>query len=393
MKERAPQSWIGTWHPLGAGTVRRAVTDRQTRVGQAMAVVALACASAWVSATEYRLERVAEGLDYPWCVAFLPGGDLLVTELGGTLRRVSRGGSVGDPITGVPPVFRRSQGGLFDVLPHPDFASNATLFLSYAALPEDDNATEVLRARLDGETLVDGEVIFSVTPRKPTPVHYGGRMAFLPDGTLLLTSGDGFDFREQAQDLGSLLGKSVRIHADGSIPADNPFRRVEGALPAIYTYGHRNAQGLALAPDGTIYLHEHGARGGDETNVLTPGANYGWPALTHGIDYNGAYISPFTEAEGMASPIHHWTPSIAPSGLAVYEGDRFPEWHGDLFVGALVDREVRRLDLEGGAVVGEESLFGELDRRIRDVRVNDGYLYIVEDGEDAGIIRVRARPP
>ena len=355
-----------------------------------MAALALACASA-VSATEYRLERVAEGLDFPWCVTFLPGGDMLVTELGGTLRRVSQGGSVSDPIAGVPPVFRRSQGGLFDVLLHPDFASNATLFLSYAALPEDDNATEVLRARLDGETLVDGEVIFSVTPRKPTPVHYGGRMAFLPDGTLLLTSGDGFDFREQAQDLGSLLGKTVRIHTDGSIPADNPFAGVDGALPETYTYGHRNAQGLALAPDGTVYLHEHGARGGDETNVLTPGANYGWPALTHGIDYNGAYISPFTEADGMASPIHHWTPSIAPSGLAVYAGERFPEWQGDLFVGALVDKEVRRLDIENGEVVAEEALFTELGRRIRDVRVHDGYPYLVEDGADADIVRVE--PP
>lgn len=348
----------------------------------------LLCASVGASATEYRLETVAEGLDFPWCVAFLPDGDMLVTELGGMLRRISADGSVGEPIEGVPPVFRRSQGGLFDVLPHPDFAHNATLFLSYAALPEDDNATEVLRARLDGNALVEAEVIFSVTPRKPTPVHYGGRMAFLPDGTLLLTSGDGFDFREQAQDLGSLLGKTIRIHTDGGFPDDNPFAAAEGALPAVYTYGHRNAQGLALAADGTIYLHEHGARGGDETNVLTPGANYGWPALTHGIDYNGAYISPFTEAEGMASPIHHWTPSIAPSGLAVYGGDRFPEWQGDLFVGALVDKEVRRLDMEDGKVVAEEALFTELDRRIRDVRVHDGYLYIVEDGTNASIVRV-----
>ena len=362
--------------------------DWHACVRRVVVAAGLLCASVGASAAEYRLETVAEGLDFPWCVAFLPDGDMLVTELGGTLRRVSAEGSVGEPIEGVPPVFRRSQGGLFDVLPHPDFASNATLFLSYAALPEDDNATEVLRARLDGNALVEAEVIFSVTPRKPTPVHYGGRMAFLPDGTLLLTSGDGFDFREQAQDLGSLLGKTVRIHPDGRIPADNPFAASEGALPAIYTYGHRNSQGLALAPDGTVYLHEHGARGGDETNVLTRGTNYGWPALTHGIDYNGAYISPFTEAEGMASPIHHWTPSIAPSGLAVYDGDRFPAWQGDLFVGALVDKEVRRLDMENGEVVAEEALFTELDRRIRDVRVHEGYLYIVEDGPEASIVRV-----
>ena len=367
--------------------IRRVGMDWRACAGRAVAVVGLACASIGVAATEYRLERVAEGLDFPWCVAFLPDGDMLVTELGGALRRVSAEGVVGEPVAGVPAVFRRSQGGLFDVLLHPDFASNATLFLSYAAPPEDDNATEVLRARLEGDNLVDTEVIFSVAPRKPTPVHYGGRMAFLPDGTLLLTSGDGFDFREQAQDLGSLLGKTVRIDTDGSIPADNPFAGVEGALPEIYTYGHRNPQGLALARNGTIYLHEHGARGGDETNALTPGANYGWPALTHGIDYNGAFISPFTEAEGMTSPIHHWTPSIAPSGLAVYEGRRFPEWQGDLFVGALVNKQVRRLDMENGEVVAEQALFTELDRRIRDVRVHDGYLYIVEDGPDASIVR------
>lgn len=350
--------------------------------------VALVCAGVQAFAAEYRLDTVAEGLDFPWCVAFLPGGDMLVTELGGTLRRITADGMVGDPIKGVPPVFRRSQGGLFDVLPHPDFATNGTLFLSYAALPEDDNATEVLKARLEGNSLVDAEIIFTVTPRKPTPVHYGGRMAFLPDGTLLLTTGDGFDFREQAQDLGSLLGKTVRIHTDGSIPNDNPFVGTDGALPAIYTYGHRNPQGLAVAADGTIYLHEHGARGGDETNTLTPGKNYGWPALTHGIDYNGAYISPFKEAPGMESPIHHWTPSIAPSGLAVYAGDHFPDWQGDLFVGALVDREVRRLDMENGEVTAEELLFTELDRRIRDIRVQGGHLYIVEDGPNASIVRV-----
>ena len=345
-------------------------------------------AVAAAAARDHKLVPVAEGLDFPWCVAFLPDGDLLVTELGGTLRKVSPEGVLGDPIAGVPEVHHMSQGGLFDVLLHPDFERNQTLFLSYAAPPADDNATEILRARLAGGALVDAEVIFSVQPRKPTPVHYGGRMALLPDGTLLLTSGDGFDFREAAQDLGSLLGKTVRIHLDGGIPQDNPFIGHGGAHPAIYTYGHRNAQGLAVAQDGTAYLNEHGPRGGDETNRLMAGANYGWPAVTHGIDYNGAYVSPFQEAPGMAAPLNHWIPSIAPSGLAVYAGERFPEWRGDLFTGALVDGEVRRLDMEDGAVVGEEALFSELGRRIRDVRSHDGYLYVVEDGEDARIWRV-----
>jgi glucose/arabinose dehydrogenase len=351
-------------------------------------LVAIAVAMTAGAAPDYRLERVAEGLDFPWCVAFLPDGGMLVTELGGTLRRVSATGEVGEPIDGVPPVHRQGQGGLFDVLLHPEFAGNRTLFLSYAALPADANATEVLRARLEGDALVDQEVIFSAKPRKPTPVHYGGRLAFLPDGTLLLATGDGFDFREAAQDLGSLLGKTVRIRVDGSVPEDNPFAHRAGAMPEIYSYGHRNPQGLAVAANGMAYLHEHGARGGDETNLLRPGENYGWPAVTHGIDYNGAYISPFKEAPGMAAPLHHWTPSIAPSGLAVYAGDRFPAWRGDLFVGGLVSRDVRRLDMDDGAVVAEESLFGKLGRRIRDVRVRDGYLYIVEDGANAGIVRV-----
>ncbi len=350
--------------------------------------LSLSVAMATASAQDYKLTAVAEGLDFPWCVAFLPEGGLLVTELGGTLRQVSAEGVLGEPITGVPEVYRMAQGGLFDVLLHPGFEHNQTLFLSYAAPPAEDNATEILRARLVDGALVDAEVIFSVQPRKPTPVHYGGRMAFLPDGTLLLTSGDGFDFREASQDLGSLLGKTVRIQADGRIPADNPFVGHDSADPAIYTYGHRNAQGLAVTSDGTAYLNEHGPRGGDETNRLMAGANYGWPAVTYGMDYNGAYVSPFQEAAGMAAPLNHWTPSIAPSGLAIYAGDRFPEWRGDLFTGALVDEEVRRLDIENGEVVGEEALFSELGRRIRDVRSHDGYLYVVEDGEQARIWRV-----
>ena len=351
-------------------------------------LIASAVTASPVIAEEYRLVPVAEGLDFPWCVAFLSNGNMLVTELGGQLREISAEGDIGGPIAGVPEVYYAGQGGLFDVLLHPDFEQNQTLFLSYAALPRKSNATEILRARYVDGALIEGEVIFSVAPRKSTPVHYGGRMVLLGDGTLLLTTGDGFDFREASQDLASGLGKTIRIHIDGRIPEDNPFVGERGARPEIYTYGHRNAQGLALASDGSIYLHEHGARGGDETNLLSAGANYGWPAVTFGIDYNGAKISPYAEAPDLTSPLNYWVPSIAPSGLAVYEGDRFGEWDGDLFVGALVDKEVRRLDLEAGEVVGEEALFSELKRRIRDVRVHDGYIYVVEDGEDATIWRV-----
>ncbi len=336
-------------------------------------------------AQDYRLETVATGLDMPWCVAFLPDGGFLVTELGGTLRRIGADGEASEPVTGVPPVYRRSQGGLFDVLPDPDFASNAILYLSYAEGPPDSNATAVARGRLTGDSLSDVEVIFRVEPRKDTPVHYGGRMAFLPDGTLLLTTGDGFDYRESAQDVGSLLGKVVRINRDGTPAEGNPF----AGSPYVWSYGHRNPQGLAVSTDGTVYLHEHGPKGGDEVNIVEPGANYGWPAITYGLDYNGAYVSPFTELPGMRQPIHVWTPSIAPSGLALYEGDLFPEWRGNLFVGALVNRDLRRLVLRDGEVTDEEVLFADIDERVRDVRAGpDGAIYFLTEGEPGRLWRI-----
>ncbi len=347
--------------------------------------LALATTPALAAATDYRLEKMATGLDMPWCIAFLPDGSFLVTELGGTLRRVAADGGIGDPIAGVPAVYRASQGGLFDVLLDPDFAANGILYLSYAEGPPDSNATAVARGRLEGDRLADVEVIFRVSPRKDTPVHYGGRMAFAADGTLLLTTGDGFDYREQAQDLGSQLGKVIRMNRDGS-PADgNPFPEA----PWVWSYGHRNPQGLAVAGDGTVWLHEHGPKGGDEVNVIERGANYGWPVVSYGLDYNGAYVTPFTEREGMVQPLHVWTPSIAPSGLTVYEGDRFPDWQGDLFVGALVDRDVRRLDVEDGRIVAEETLFADIGERIRDVATGpDGALYILAEGDPGTLWRV-----
>lgn len=213
-------------------------------------------------------------------------------------------------------------------------------------------------------------------------------MLFLPDGSLLLATGEGFDYRESAQDLDSEMGKILRINDDGSVPEDNPFSTGPGQR--IWTYGHRNPQGLVRDADtGTVYLHEHGPRGGDEINVITPGLNYGWPAITYGLDYSGARVSPFTAAEGMEQPLHYWVPSIAPSGMAWYNADAFPRWRGDLLVGALVDKEVRRVDMEDGRVVGEESLFRELDARIRDIRVGlDGQLYLLTDGEAGKLIRV-----
>jgi glucose/arabinose dehydrogenase len=343
-------------------------------------------------AEDYRLDTVADELDHPWCVAFLPDGGLLVTERPGRLRRIAPDGSVSEPLAGVPPVYFAGQGGLFDVLLDPDFERNARLYLSYAHGTRQANATRVARARLEPDGLADVTVIFRVTPEKSLPQHFGGRLLFLPDGTLLLTTGEGFNFREQAQDTSSLLGKTVRINTDGSLPPDNPFADGQGGHPAVWTWGHRNPQGLARDPDsGRIYLHEHGPRGGDELNLLEPGRNYGWPAITYGMDYSGAYVSPFTRADGMEQPLTYWVPSIAPSGLAVYRGEEFPAFRGSLLVGALVDREVRRVTLNADGSTSEEALFSELGERIRDVRVApDGAIYLVTDGNPGRVLRVSA---
>jgi glucose/arabinose dehydrogenase len=323
---------------------------------------------------DYRLDAWAKGIELPWSLAFLPDGSALVTELGGTLRRIDAQGTVGEAIANVPPVYFAGQGGLFDVVLHPEFASNRLVYLSYAEGTPGDNGTAIARGRLGGEALEDVEVIFRNFTRKDTAVHYGGRMAFLPDGTLLLTTGDGFDYREAAQDVGSGLGKVLRMNDDGSAATGNPFP----GSPYVFSYGHRNPQGLAVSARGDIWLHEHGPRGGDELNHIEAGTNYGWPAITHGVDYSGAVISPYTEWQGMAQPEKYWVPSIAPSGLCVYEGDLFPAWQGDLLLGALVDQEVRRVDLSDGQVVGEEVLFEDLNARVRDVRVGpEGALYVL----------------
>lgn len=338
-----------------------------------------------LQAAEYRLETWADGLELPWSIAFLPDGTALVTELGGSLRRISADGEVGRPLRNVPRVYFAGQGGLFDVLPHPDFERNGLVYLSFAEGSSKDNGTAVARGRLADGALENVEIIFRNYSRKDTPVHYGGRMAFLADGTLLLTTGDGFDYREAAQDIASGLGKVLRMNDDGSPAAGNPFPRA----PYVFSYGHRNPQGLAVDADGTIWLHEHGPRGGDELNRIEAGVNYGWPAITYGVDYSGAEISPYTEWEGMAQPVYQWTPSIAPSGLAIYRGDLFGEWNGNLFVGALVGQEVRRLIPGDDGVQAEHTVFSELDARIRDVRNGPGgTLFVLTPGK---VIRI-ARP-
>jgi glucose/arabinose dehydrogenase len=336
--------------------------------------------------SEIRQHDWAVDLDQPWSLAFLPDGSALVTELGGSLRKVDSAGRASAPLANVPAVYFAGQGGLFDVVLHPQFASNGLVYLSYAEGTPRDNGTAIARGRLAGDALEDVEVVFRNFTRKDTAVHYGGRMAFLPDGTLLLTTGDGFDYREAAQDVDSGLGKVLRMNDDGSAAPGNPFP----GSPYVYSYGHRNPQGLAVSAAGVVWLHEHGARGGDELNRIEAGVNFGWPAITYGVDYSGAVISPYTEMEGMAQPEYYWVPSIAPSGLVVYDGDLFAAWRGDLLLGALVNEEVRRLDVSGGKVVGEEALLENLNARVRDVRVGpDGALYVLVPDR---IVRVSPAP-
>lgn len=341
------------------------------------------------AAAEVRYETIAEGLSYPWSLAFLPDGSMLVTERDGQLRRIVDGRLLPEPVAGVPEVYVAGQGGLFDVLPDPDFGDNQAVYLSYAHGRPQANSTRVARARLVDNALVDLEILFTAVPEKSTPHHYGGRMLLADDGTLLVTVGEGFNYREQAQKLDSHFGTLIRIERSGAVPADNPFVDTPGALPEILSYGHRNAQGIVQAEDGTIFLHEHGPRGGDELNVIEPGANYGWPAVSYGRDYTFAGITPYTELPGMRQPVLVWTPSIAPSGMALYTGDLFPEWAGDLFVTALVEKSVRRVRIDGGRVVADERLFEAIGERLRDIRDGpDGALYVLTDSEAGRIVRI-----
>ncbi len=336
--------------------------------------------------TALKVETLGSGLVNPWCVAFLPDGSILVTERAGRLRVIRDGALVEAPVEGVPEVFVSNQAGLFDILPHPDFATNGIVFLSYAHGTKSSNALRIARARFDGASLTDLKVIYEAKPLKDTNAHYGGKLVF-GAGKLYATTGDGFRYRERAQDPKSSFGAVVRIEEDGTMPVDNPGFGA-GSLPELWTKGHRNPQGLAWDSNRAIlWEHEHGAKGGDELNIIEKGANYGWPLATYGVDYSGSRVSPFTEYEGTEQPFKYWTPSIAPSGLAVYYGAMFPEWEGDLLVGALAGTALHRVALEpsralsGVSVETEERyLVGE---RVRDVRVGpDGAIYVTTEDHD-----------
>jgi glucose/arabinose dehydrogenase len=347
-------------------------------------------------ATEHHavsVEKLAGPLEHPWSLAVLPDGAMLVTERPGRLRLVVDGAVLPEPVAGVPRVRASGQGGLLDIALDPDFAGNRLVYLAYSEAGEGGAGTAVARGRLvrDGATarLEDVEVIFRQVPKVGGGAHFGARLVFAPDGTLFIGLGERQQ-RDRAQDLGTTLGKVVRIEADGAVPSDNPFAGQAGARPEIWSYGHRNIQAAALDPaTGELVTVEHGARGGDEVNRPEAGKNYGWPVITHGVDYSGDPIGIGRKAPGMEQPVYQWTPSIAPSGMAFYTGTAFPEWNGDLFVGALRGEVLVRLDVEDGRVVGEERMLEGTLGRIRDVRQGpDGSLLLLTDARDGAIWRL-----
>lgn len=340
----------------------------------------------------FEAKTIAKGLEHPWALAFLPDGQMLVTERPGRLRYVAANGTLSAPIRGVPKVDARGQGGLLDVIVDPDFKTNQTIYLSYAESRKKGNGTAVARARLDRDRLTNLKVIWRMKPDLESDKHFGSRLVFGRDGTLFITTGERsiLEGRKQAQWLTSAFGKIIRIHPDGRIPKDNPFVGRKDALPEIWSYGHRNVQAAALHPEtGALWEVEHGARGGDEINIAEKGKDYGWPTITYGIEYDGRKIGEgITQKEGMEQPIYYWDPVIAPSGMAFYTADLFPAWKGSLFVGGLAPEYVVRLTLDGNRVIGEERLL-KGRARFRDVRVGpDGAIYLLTDEDNGELIKL-----
>lgn len=359
-----------------------------------MAVLA-ALISFSASAQAVRTELVAGKLDRPWGLAFIDGGRMLVTEKPGTMRLVQANGSVGDAIAGVPEVDARGQGGLLDVIADSGFARNRIIYFCYAepAPRGAGNSTALAAARLsdDGKRLEKLQVLFSQKPKFASQQHFGCRIVESPDGKLFLTLGDRFRRMQDAQTLDNHHGKVVRINKDGSAPADNPFVGKAGALPEIWSYGHRNSQGAALGPDGRLWTHEHGAQGGDEINRPEAGKNYGWPIITHGENYGGGPIGEgLTAKAGMEQPLHYWTPSIAPSGMTFLKSERYGKaWQGNLFVGSLKFQYLDRIEVRDGKVLREEQLLKDIGQRVRDVREGpDGLLYILTDASPGQLLRL-----
>lgn len=340
--------------------------------------------------SEYKFETILSNLDDAWSFEFLSEDKIIYTEMPGKLKIASLSDGSVVTLRNVPKVQYASQGGLSEVVLDPDFESNKKIYLSYSAKNSDGKSTlYLMSAELNEDSLENNKIIFEAKAPRRIPVHLGAKIAFLEDGTILLASGDGFDHREKAQTLDNHFGKIIRINKDGTIPTNNPFIDVEGALPDIYSYGHRNMQGLIVTKSGQIFEHEHGPRGGDEMNLIEPSLNYGWPAITYGIDYSGAVISPFTEKEGMEQPLFHWTPSIAPSDMIFYEGNRYPKLTNSFLVTALVSKDVKKVTFSESGKELQESLFSELNSRLRNIQASpDGLIYLMTDGPGGKLIKV-----
>ncbi|WP_199120176.1 PQQ-dependent sugar dehydrogenase [Pedobacter sp. ASV28] len=333
---------------------------------------------------ELKSETIVTGLNMPWAMAFLPDGRVLVTERGGKLRLVKGGQLDPQEITGIPKVYYRGQGGLLDVVLHPNYKENGWIYMSYSSPKKDgetgdDNGanTALMRAKLEGHTLTNIEHLYKASPNVKAGVHFGGRILFDKKGYVFLSLGERGQ-KENAQNLGKAQGKIVRLHEDGRIPTDNPFVKTKDALPEIWSYGHRNPQGLVMHPTtGVIWEHEHGPQGGDELNVIEKGKNYGWPLITYGIDYDNSIISDKTEAPGMEQPVIHWTPSIAPCGMTFVDSPKFKDWNGDLLVGSLKFMNLEHLTVKGNKVVKKEVIFDKIGR-VRDIKQGpDGNIYVV----------------
>lgn len=364
------------------------------------ALCALCVLAPAVVAGDYTSTTLTDKLEHPWGMEMLPDGRFIVTERPGRIRIISADGrEVSEPLSGLPPIWVDNQAGLFEIKLAPDFAQNKHIYFSYACGEKDNSSTCLARATLhehdsSGSELRDVEPLFRSSPGRAGSAHYGARFTFLPDNTLVLGLGDGFDYREQAQRPENHLGSIVRLNMDGTVPANNPFIGLAHAAPETYSYGHRNVQGIFFDTHRQrLYSTEHGPRGGDELNLMRSGDNYGWPLITAGIDYNNARITPFKELPGMTAPLLEWTPSIAPSGMTIYRGDAFPHWRGDIFISALAAKKVQRVRLAGTRVEQQEALFEELERRIRYVYTGpDGLLYLLTDHADGELIRIEPKP-
>ena len=352
-----------------------------------MIIILPAGAGSRDSGDEFELIKAAEGLEHPWAIAFLPDGSLLVTERPGRLLHIA--GSQVREVSGLPKIHAEAQGGLLDIALHPEFHENQLVYMTFSQSDCTGSGTALMRGVFNGEALEDIEILYRMPKFSRHGVHYGSRIVFAPDGTIYLTIGDRGE-RHRARDLLDAAGKTIRLNDDGSVPHDNPFVGHGDALNEIFSYGHRNSQGMAVHPEtGAVWQHEHGPRGGDELNILVPGADYGWPLVSHGEEYSGGSVGIGTSAPGVTDPITYWTPAVAPSGMTFYTGDAFSQWQGSLFIGSLVRTHLRRLELSGNEVTAQEILLSGEIGRIRDVReAPDGTLWLITDARNGALYQM-----